>query len=146
MELITPTTISLLSLVISIFALLISFLNYHRDKYEIVVALDLETGKEIVNDKVIAEPIIIIVTNIGRRSVFITSVGLCIDDDKNIDDLLSPNGYKEGVKLEEGSKPIVLRIRKETVPKLKENWKEVYATASDSKRTYYVSNKIKRKL
>ena len=139
MEWITP------ALVISISALLITFLTFRRDKYKIVVTLDLETGKEIVNGKLIAEPVIITVTNVGRRSVFITSVGLCFDEDENIDDLLSTNGYKEGTTLEEGGKPIALIIRKENIPKLNGNWKEVYATASNSSKTYYISNKVKRK-
>ena len=139
MEWITP------ALVVSISALLITFLTFRRDKYKIVVTLDLETGKEIVNGKLIAEPLIITVTNVGRRSVFITSVGLCFDEDENIDDLLSTNGYKEGTTLEEGGKPITLIIRKENIPKLNGNWKEVYATASNSSKTYYISNKVKRK-
>ncbi|MGI8788326.1 MAG: hypothetical protein ACR2HG_11255 [Pyrinomonadaceae bacterium] len=139
MEWITP------ALVISISALLITFLTFRRDKYKIVVTLDLETGKEIVNGKLMAEPVIITVTNVGRRSVFITSVGLCFDEDENIDDLLSTNGYKEGTTLEEGGKPITLIIRKENIPKLNGNWKKVYATASDGSRTYYISNKVKRK-
>ena len=134
----------MLSLAVSIFALFISVLNYRRDRFKIVVTLDLETGKEIINGKLIAELVVITVTNVGRRSVFITSVGLCFDNEENINDFLNLI-YREGVKLDEGDKPIVLRIRKENIPKLKENWKKVYATASDSTRTYYVSNTVKRK-
>lgn len=108
MEWSLPTIISIISLGISVFSLFISFLNYRRDKYKILVRLDLDSGKEFVNGKLIAEPVVIVVTNIGRRSVFITSVGLCFDEEETINDLLSQNGYREGIKLEEGSKPIVL--------------------------------------
>ena len=133
--------ISALSLGISTAALMLSILNYLRDQHKVKVQLQWDAGEryEGTRSNVKERWGHIYVTNVGRRPVFITKIGLSYPDDPRIFNLL----YDEdtaGIKLEEGAAPIVVRVpQDEALKKYAKDWNKIYAIAIDSTGEEYKS-------
>lgn len=127
------TILVFLSLLVSTIALIISLLNYRRDKYKVLIDLDWDTDKTFIhpNSKIKETWGRISVRNIGRRPVFITLVGLKYPNSEIIVNLLN-NENEGGVKLEEHDKPLIIKIPQNLVLKqFAKDWNKIYAVAYD---------------
>lgn len=137
------TLLIFLSLIVSTIALIVSILNYRRDKYKVLIDLDWDNGKryEGMRSNVKETWGTITVRNIGRRPVFILSVGLKYPDDERVINLLGEENL-EGVKLEEHDKPIIIKIPQDFLLKRhSKNWDKIYAIAYDIAGKEYKSEK-----
>jgi hypothetical protein len=139
--------VSVFSLLISISSFVVSYLNFRRDKYKVVVDLDWDNGKHHIGmrSNVVETWGAIFVRNEGRRPVFIRLVGIKYPDDERVFNLLE-NDKVDGVKLSEGDAPIVVKIPHDALLKRHANvWEKLYAVAYDVSGKEYKSEKSWKK-
>ena len=125
--------LAIISLIVSLIAIVIGLLNFNRDKYKIVVDLDWDSGSHYVGmqPNVVEKWGAIIVTNQGRRPVYIRTIGIKYPDDERVLNLLSEE-KNEGVKLDEGNSPIIIRIPHDGhLKRYAKDWKKLSAVAYD---------------
>ena len=135
--------ISLVSLIISSFSFLISFLNYRRDKYKLIIDLDWDSGKFYVGMRSNVKETwgTITVSNKGRRPIYIRSVGIKYPDDERVFNLLSEDKI-EGVKLGEHNAPIVIKVPQDwNLKRYAKDWEKLYAVAFDISGKEYKSSR-----
>ncbi len=119
----------------------ISIANFMRDTPKVKVVLDWDSL-----DSNNAESIgVIRVTNVGRRSIFITQIFMI--DSGRIEDLRNEAVKNspipepdEGTRLEEGDAPIVRYVSHYTQKEYKGDWRQVRAFAKDSTGKTYKSS------
>ncbi|MGI8642217.1 MAG: hypothetical protein ACR2MG_19990 [Pyrinomonadaceae bacterium] len=136
-------TISIIAIAISSLSLFVSFLNYRRDRYKIVVDLDWDSGKFYVGMRSNVKETwgTITVSNRGRRPIYISNVGIKYPDDERVFNLLG-EGRNEGIKLGEHDAPIIIKIPQDNfLKKYAKDWKKLYAVAFDISDKEYKSGR-----
>ena len=137
----TGIVFALVAALVGILGLLLAWITLRRDRAKVVVDLDWDTGKHYVGMRSNVKETwgTITVTNRGRRAIFVRSVGLKYPDDEKVYNLL-PQQDQDGVKLEEGDKPIVIKIpQNKQLQRYSANWKEIYAVADTASGRRYRS-------
>lgn len=131
-------------LVTGVISLIISLLNYRRDKPKIVVSLqwDAETRRGHQN-KIEESWGHIYVTNKGRRPAYITSVWLEYPNESVFMGLLTDGTNSIGHKLLEGDAPLVIKVPQHGgLKKYSKDWQKIRAIAKDSLGSEYKSKKV----
>ena len=128
--------------------LVLSILNYFRDRPELVVALkwDMATTGDLKHDpnKLWG---IVRVTNTGRRPIFLTAVALELPKlfatEKGFEhNLLVLGGSLGGKKLTEGDPPAVFVVTQDDLTRYSTVWNQIRAIAEDSTGRRYKSRKV----
>jgi hypothetical protein len=131
---------SVFSLLIGSLALLLSVLNYRRDRALVVVKL--QWNAEAVHVRGASSPLKarlahVYVTNEGRRPIFITFVGLELPGRRR-----TLNWMEEGKQLAEGSEPLIFKVPQDDMLKPFEGkWREIRAVSGDSADRWFTSKK-----
>ncbi len=125
--------------VTGIVSLIISIFNYKRDKSKIVVSLQWDANPREKYG-------LIFVTNVGRRSTYITSVGIQYPNENHVVNLLTDGLNATGRKLTEGDAPIEIRVYQTGELLLySHEWNNIRAIAIDSLGKWHKSTKIDSK-
>jgi hypothetical protein len=128
-------------------SLIISLLNYRRDRAKIVVSLqwDAETRKGRQN-KIEESWCHIYITNKGRRPAYITFVGLEYPNQNTIINLLTDGLNPIGQQLLEGDAPLQIKVPQHSdLKQYSQNWRKIRAIATDSLGKEYKSKKADSK-
>ncbi|HQU85754.1 MAG TPA: hypothetical protein PKY59_21640 [Pyrinomonadaceae bacterium] len=136
--------ISFVSLIISLSSFLVSFLNYRRDKYTLIVDLYWDSGKYYVGMQSNVKETwgTITVSNRGRRPIYIRNIGLKYPDDERVFNLLDEDKI-EGVKLGEHDAPIIIKVSQDDrLKKYAKEWNKIYAVALDISGKEYKSSRL----
>ncbi len=136
-------TISIVAITISVLSLLISFFNFRRDNYKVVVDLDWDSGKFYVGMQSNVKKTwgTITVSNRGRRPIYIRSVGIKYPDDERIFNLLDENKI-DGVKLGEHDAPIIIKVSQDwNIKRYAKDWNKLYDVAFDISGKEYKSGR-----
>ena len=129
----------LLGLIFGLVGTSIGVFNFWRDKGKLVVRLqwDMATTGEPEEKRVGC----IIVTNAGRRAIFMSHVALKLPKGEEYSHFLIRDGLK-GQKLSEGDPPSVFPVDQEGLGLYANDWKSVRAQVSDSTGKEWLSKKV----
>ncbi len=135
-------TISIIAITISLFSLLISFLNFRRDKYKVVVDLDWDNGKNHIGmrSNVVETWGKITVRNECRRPVSIRTIGIKYPDSERVYSLLKDENA-EGIKLDEHDWIEIKVTQDNLLKRYSKDWEKLYAVANDISGKEYKSGK-----
>ncbi len=128
-------------------SLVISLLNYRRDRPRIVVSLqwDAET-KRATQNKSGESWGHIFITNKGRRPTYITFVGLEYPNQNIVMNILTDGLNPIGHQLLEGDAPLKIKVPQyDDLKQHSKDWNKVRAVASDSLGKWYKSKKVDSK-
>jgi hypothetical protein len=121
-------------------AIVISALNYRRDKPQLKVTLKWDMT-EVGTRRMIG---IVKVANIGRRPVHLSIVGLEIGGHQKYSHLILNDSIK-GKRLDEGDTPEAFMVNYDQMAEYKEVWNKIRAVAEDSNGKSYYSGYPKDK-
>jgi hypothetical protein len=135
-------TISIVAITISLLSLLISFLNFRRDKYKVVVDLDWDNGSHHIGmrSNVVETWGKITVRNEGRRPVSIRTIGIKYLDSERVYSLLKDENT-EGIKLDEHDWIEIKVPQDNMLKRYSKDWEKLYAVANDISGKEYKSGK-----
>ncbi len=135
-------TISIIAITISLLSLLVSFLNFRRDKYKVIVDLDWDNGTHHIGmrSNVVETWGKITVKNEGRRPVSIRIVGIKYPDSERVYSLLKDENT-EGQKLDEHDWIEIKVPQDYLLKRYSKDWEKLYAVASDISGKEYKSGK-----
>jgi len=135
-------TISIIAVTVSLLSLCVSFLNFRRDKYKVVVDLDWDNGNHHIGMRsyVVETWGRITVRNEGRRRISIKIIGIKYPDNERVYSLLKDENA-EGVRLDEHDW-IELKVPQDNfLKKYSKDWKKLHAVALDISNREYKSGK-----
>lgn len=143
------TTIAAIAgLIFGASGLLISILNYRRDRPSLTVSLDWDSVTVLDRQGKQARFARIYITNSGRRPIYVTSAGIEFDPPRApYVERTEKQGQIKGRKLGEGDPPLSLVVTGKTLDIVRghaEYWKYVRAFAVDSTGKRYLSLKLKQ--
>jgi len=125
--------------------LILGILNYLRDRPKVVVSLvwNMQIVAKASDPEAGRDCGVVTITNIGRRSVFISHV--CLTFGKHhADTILLLLDSVQGRKLSEGDPPATFMITYEGMEKYSKGWKKTRARVSDSTGKIYWSKPDKK--
>jgi hypothetical protein len=127
--------------VFGIAGFVLAIANYLRDRYKIIVRLRWDLS---ITDNPVYDPSkrwgLILVTNIGRRPVYVSHVALRLPRGFTDSHLVLSEGIR-GRRLGEGDPPLEYVIEQESLRKYARAWREIVAQVSDSTGREWVSRK-----
>jgi hypothetical protein len=121
-------------------AIVISVLNYRRDKPQLKVTLKWDMT-ELGTQRMMG---LVKVANIGRRPVYLSVVALEIGGHQKYSHLILSDSVK-GKRLDEGDKPEGFMVNYDQMDQYKEVWDKIRAVAEDSTGKSYYSEYPKDK-
>ena len=135
---------TLIGVVAGTAALVLSLLNYLRDRHKIVVELkwDLDV-MNVPGYDVNKHWGVIRITNTGRRPIYVSHVGIKLPKGYQDTHLLVMEGL-QGEKLEEGAPPLTYPLDQEGLDVYKKHWKKLRAQVSDSTGKVWMSPRVWR--
>lgn len=136
-DLLLVEVISVIGLIFGILGFILGVLNYLRDQYKIIVTLNWDMTN--ADGKLLG---VITVTNIGRRSSYVSHVALRLPKGyENTQLIIASSVY--GKALHEGSSPEKFFVLQDNMEQYAKDWQNVLAQVSDSTGKEWVSKKIK---
>ncbi len=134
---------SLLGIIFGITGAVLGTLSYFRDRPKIIVTLKWDMA---VTDNPTYDPNrlwgVVTVTNIGRRTIFISAAAL--DFGKSYDHISVLLDSVRGIKLAEGDLPATFMIDQNGLEEYKKNWKNIRAKVQNSAGKTYYSKKVNK--
>ena len=130
---------SLLGLILGATGTLLGLSNYFRDRAKITVRLlwDMAWTDEAESKKIGC----IIITNTGRRAIYISHVALRLPKGDDISHFLIQGGIK-GQKLSEGDSPATFPVEQDGLEVYANKWQEIVAEVSDSTQKVWLSKRV----
>ncbi|GEM_PF-2406863 len=117
--------------------LVLSIVNYLRDRSKLVVTLRWDMTISTTHEQVG----VIRISNVGRRPAYVSHVALKMPKGAGTSHILLADGIY-GKKLEEGSEPLVYPVHYDSVLKTQSaHWREIRAQVSDSTGKEWLSKK-----
>lgn len=135
--------VSAVGLVFGVAGFVLGVLNYLRDRHDVIVSLqwDLDVTPDSGYDHT-KKWGAITVTNIGRRSTYISHVALKLPKGWDHSHLLIMSGIK-GKKLTEGDPSEVFVVEQNGMELYAKDWRSIIAQANDSTGKVWFSKKLK---
>lgn len=135
--------ISVLALVLAVAGFVLGVMNYLRDRHRVVVTLawDLDASDGSGLDQT-RQWGVITVTNVGRRSTYVSHVALKLPPGHDASHLLIMQGL-HGQKLTEGDPTVMLPIDQEGMEAYSKDWRKIVAQVSDSTGKVWYSKRLK---
>jgi hypothetical protein len=133
-------------LIFGVAGFVLGVLNYRRDRAKVVVQLawDLSVTQNPLYDPKKSWGLID-VTNVGRRSIYVSHVSLKLPKKYNTRYLLVGSiDSIGGAKLSEGDSPQRYPVTQDGMEKYAEHWREVVAQVSDSTRKFWTSKRVSK--
>ena len=133
--------VSVIGLVSGIAGFVLGMLNYFRDRHKVAVRLqwDLEITGDARYDPT-KKWGAITVTNIGRRSTYVSHVAIRIPKGYDHSHLLILGGI-QGKKLTEGDPAEVFVVEQDGMERYAKDWRNIFAQVSDSTGREWVSKR-----
>lgn len=137
--------ISLTGLIFGVAGFVLGVLNYLRDRHKVAVTLqwDLDVTPDSGYDQT-KKWGLITVTNIGRRSTYVSHVALNLPRGYDHSHLLIQGGI-QGRKLTEGDSTEIYVVDQDGMEQYAKDWKNIVAQVSDSTSKVWHSKKLKEK-
>ena len=135
---------SLFGIIFGVSGATLGAMGYFRDRAKLVVTL--KWDMKIVNNPDYDESKLwgrVIVTNVGRRPIFITAAALVLP--KNYNDVLVLQDSIRGTKLGEGDKPVTYFIDQSELVEFSKEWYKIRAEVQDSTNRSYSSKRVSKK-